>query len=163
MIILEQNTFMDAVTLHQNMVYRIALHHYGNPQDAEDTVQEVFLRLYVEDKPFDDSEHLRRWLIRVTINLCHDTLKSPWRKRRVSMDAIPEPVFEHSQQKELYREVMALPEKYRVVLNLFYYEELSTKEIASLLGIRQTAVTTRLSRGRELLKQRLGDLWNDDE
>ena len=121
------------------------------------------MRLYFEGKPFDDSEHLRRWLIRVTINLCRDTLKSPWRKRRVSMDAIPEPAFEHSQQQELYREVIALPEKYRIVLNLFYYEELSPKEIASLLGIRQTAVTTRLSRGRELLKQRLGDLWNDDE
>ena len=79
------------------------------------------------------------------------------------MDAIPEPAFEHPQQQELYREVMALPEKYRTVLNLYYYEELSTKEIASLLGVRQTAITTRLSRGRELLKQRLGDFWNDDE
>ena len=162
-MILEQHIFMDAVARYQNMVYRIALHDCGNAQDAEDMVQEVFLRLYTEEKPFDDDEHLRHWLIRVTVNRCRDTLKSPWRKRRVSMDTIPEPIFEQPQQEELYREVMALPEKYRTVLHLFYYEELSTKEIASILGIRQTAITTRLSRGRALLKQRLGDIWNDDE
>lgn len=159
---MERQVFMDAVARHQDMVYRIALHWFGVPQDAEDAVQEVFLRLYMEEKPFDGPEHLHRWLIRVTVNVCKDALKSPWRKRRVPMESIPEPVFEQPEQRELYREVMALPEKYRTVLDLYYYEELSTKEIAALLGIRQTAVTTRLSRGRELLKQRLTEVWQDE-
>ena len=159
---MERQVFMDAVARHQDMIYRIALHWFGVPQDAEDAVQEVFLRLYMEEKPFDGPEHLHRWLIRVTVNVCKDALKSPWRKRRVPMESIPEPVFEQPEQRELYREVMALPEKYRTVLDLYYYEELSTKEIAALLGIRQTAVTTRLSRGRELLKQRLTEVWQDE-
>ena len=159
---MERQAFMDAVAQHQDMVYRVALHWFGVPQDAEDAVQEVFLRLYTEEKPFDGPEHLRRWLIRVTVNVCKDALKSPWRKRRVPMESIPEPVFEQPEQRELYREVLALPEKYRTVLGLYYYEELSTKEIAALLGIRQTAVTTRLARGRELLKQRLTEVWQDE-
>ena len=156
---MERQAFMDAVAQHQDMVYRIALHWFGIPQDAEDAVQEVFLRLYLREGPFDSPEHLRRWLLRVTVNVCKDALKSPWRKRRVSMESIPEPVFEEPEQRELYREVLALPEKYRTVLGLYYYEELSTKEIAVLLNIRQTAVTTRLSRGRDLLKQRLMEVW----
>ena len=158
---MERQAFMDAVAQHQDMVYRIALHWFGIPQDAEDAVQEVFLRLYLREGPFDSPEHLRRWLLRVTVNVCKDALKSPWRKRRVSMESIPEPVFEEPEQRELYREVLALPEKYRTVLGLYYYEELSTKEIAVLLNIRQTAVTTRLSRGRDLLKQRLMEVWKD--
>ena len=159
---MERQAFMDAVAQHQDMVYRVALHWFGVPQDAEDAVQEVFLRLYTEEKTFDGPEHLRRWLLRVTVNVCKDALKSPWRKRRVPLDSIPEPVFEQPEQRELYREVLALPEKYRTVLGLYYYEELSTKEIAALLNIRQTAVTTRLARGRELLKQRLKEVWQDE-
>ena len=158
-----RSAFQATVGQYQDMVYRVALHQFGVLQDAEDAVQEVFLRLYTEEKLFESGEHLRRWLIRVTLNVCRDTLKSPWRKRRVPLDTVPDqPVFDAPEQGELYQAVMALPEKYRVTLYLFYYEELSTKEIAELLGLRQTAVTTRLSRGRELLKKRL-EAWQDDE
>lgn len=161
---MEKTRFLSAVEQHQDMVYRIALHYFGNPYDAEDIVQETFLRLYAQKKVFEDGEHLRRWLMRVAVNLCKDVLKSPWRKRRADLDALTvEPVFDRVEQRELYQEVMALPEKYRTILNLYYYEELSTKEIAELLSLRQTTVTTRLSRGRGLLKERLGEAWNDDE
>ena len=160
---MERSVFQATVGQYQDMVYRVALHQFGVLQDAEDAVQEVFLRLYTEEKLFESGEHLRRWLIRVTLNVCRDTLKSPWRKRRVPLDTVPDqPVFDAPEQGELYQAVMALPEKYRVTLYLFYYEELSTKEIAELLELRQTAVTTRLSRGRELLKKRL-EAWQDDE
>ena len=160
---MERSAFQATVGQYQDMVYRVALHQFGVLQDAEDALQEVFLRLYTEEKLFESGEHLRRWLIRVTLNVCRDTLKSPWRKRRVPLDTVPDqPVFDAPEQGELYQAVMALPEKYRVTLYLFYYEELSTKEIAELLELRQTAVTTRLSRGRELLKKRL-EAWQDDE
>ena len=107
--------------------------------------------------------HLRRWLMRVTVNLCKDVLKSPWRKRRVFMEEpLEAPCFEKTEQLALYQEVMVLPEKYRTVLDLYYYEELSTKEIAELLQLRQSAVTTRLYRARALLKQRLGEAWKDE-
>ena len=160
---MERSAFQATVGQYQDMVYRVALHQFGVLQDAEDAVQEVFLRLYTEEKLFESGDHLRRWLIRVTLNVCRDTLKSPWRKRRVPLDTVPDqPVFDKPEERELYQAVMALPEKYRVTLYLFYYEELSTKESAELLGLRQTAVTTRLSRGRELLKKRL-EAWQDDE
>lgn len=159
---MEQSEFQAAVVQYQDMVYRIALHQFGVLQDAEDAVQEVFLRLYMEKKPFESGGHLRRWLIRVSINVCKDALKSPWRKRRVPMEAIPDqPVFDRPEERELYQAVMSLPEKYRTVLDLFYYEELSTKEIAALLGLRQSAVTTRLSRAREQLKEQLKEVWKD--
>ncbi len=161
---MEQAKFLDAVARYQNMVYRIALHQTGSPADAEDAMQEVFLRLLTGKTPPAGEDHLRRWLIRVTVNYCRDLLKSPWRRRRVPLDSIPEePVFQHEEEAELYREVMSLPEKYRTVLDLFYYEELSVREIAEVLGIKESLVTTRLSRARARLRERLTEVWQDDE
>lgn len=160
---MERTEFMRAVETYRDTVYRVALHHFASPPDAEDAVQEVFLRLYTREEAFDSQEHLRRWLIRVTVNVCKDVLKSPWRRRRISLEALPDqPVFDAPEQGELYQAVLALPEKYRVVLDLYYYEELSIREIGQVLGLRQTAVTTRLFRARDLLKQRL-EAWQDDE
>ena len=65
---MDKTTFLSAVEQHRNTVYRLALQYFGNPCDAEDVVQEVFLRLYTEKKGFDSDEHLRRWLLRVTVN-----------------------------------------------------------------------------------------------
>lgn len=161
---MEREAFQEAAARYQDMVYRIALHQTGNPADGEDAVQEVFLKLFTCSVPFEGEDHLRRWLIRVTVNHCRDLQRSPWKRRRVSLDALPvEPSFQEPEQAELYREVMALPEKYRTVLYLFYYEELSVREISEVLGIRTTAVTTRLSRARTKLKERLAEVWNDDE
>lgn len=160
---MERTQFTNAVERFQDMVYRTALHILGTPQDADDAAQEVFLRLFREKKPFDGEEHLRRWLLRVTVNYCRDVLKSPWRRRRIFLEELPEtPVFQEPEQAELYREVMALPEKYRTVLNLFYYEELTVREIAELLETRQSTVTTRLSRARAQLKEKLGEVWQDE-
>ena len=161
---MEQVHFTRAVERHQDMVYRVALHSLGTPQDADDAVQEVFLRLYQRAEPFDSPEHLRRWLLRVTLNYCRDVLKSPWRRRRVPLESLPElPAFQREEERVLYQTVMSLPEKYRTVLDLFYYEELSVREIAALLHIEVSAVTTRLSRARGKLKDALGEGWSDDE
>lgn len=160
---MDKARFTAAAERYQNMVYRTALHALGNSQDADDAVQEVFLRLFSCKGTFDGEEHLRRWLLRVTVNYCRDMLRSPWRKRRVSWEEVPEtPVFDRPEQAALYREVMALPEKYRTVLNLFYYEELSAREIGELLGVETSTVTTRLARARRRLKERLGEGWQDE-
>ena len=160
---MDKARFTAAVERHQNMVYRTALHALGSPQDADDAAQEVFLRLFRHRGAFESGEHLRRWLLRVTVNYCRDVLKSPWRKRRVSWEELPEtPVFDRPEQAALYREVMALPEKYRTVLNLFYYEELTVREIGELLGVEPSTVTTRLARARRRLKERLGEDWQDE-
>jgi RNA polymerase sigma-70 factor (ECF subfamily) len=160
---MDKACFTDAVERYQDMVYRVAFHVLANSYDADDAVQEVFLKLYTHQKPMDGEEHLRRWLLRVTVNHCRDVLRSPWRKRRAPMEDIPEPsVPLQPEQKLLYETVMALPERYRVVLVLFYYEELSVREIGELLGLNPSAVTTRLSRARAKLKEQLGEVWQDD-
>ena len=159
MMELDQIAFEAAVARYQDTVYRVALHALGAPADGEDAVQEVFLRLYTCQKPFESDEHLRRWLIRVTVNVCKNTLKSRWR-RRVSLDEVGEiPTFDKSEDETLYKAVLSLPEKYRVALYLFYYEEWTTAQIAQVLGLKQSAVTTRLSRARNLLKDKLGEEW----
>ena len=161
---MDKTEFTRAVERYQDTVYRVALHALGSPQDADDAVQEVFLRLYTAQKPFEGEEHLRRWLLRVTVNWCRDVLRSPWRRRRVPLDQLPaDPEFKEPEQQALYQTVMALPERYRMVLVLFYYEELTVKEIAALLGLKVSAVTTRLSRARAKLKQQLGEVWQDEQ
>ena len=161
---MEKRYFTNAVERYQDMVYRVALHNLGNPQDADDAVQEVFLRLYGYRKPMEGEAHLRHWLLRVTLNYCRDVLRSPWRKRRVSLEELPtEPIFQEPEQEMLYQTVMGLPEKYRVVLDLFYYEELSVREIAELLNIGESAITTRLSRARAMLKTKFGEVWQDEQ
>lgn len=160
---MDKETFTRAVEQYQNSIYRLALHTLGSGADAEDVVQEVFLRLFRRDEAFESEEHLRRWLLRVGANLCRDVLKSPWRRRRSPLpESLPAPAFEREDQRALYEAVMALEEKYRTVLYLFYYEDLPVKDIAALLGLRTSAVTTRLSRGRERLKAALKEGWQDD-
>lgn len=160
---MDKTSFTAAVERYQDTVYRVALHVLASPQDADDAVQEVFLRLYTARKPFQGEEHLRRWLLRVTVNYCRDVLRSPWRKRRASLEEVPaQPVFQEPEQEALYQCVMALPEIYRIVLVLFYYEELSVREIGKLLELEPSTVTTRLSRARAKLKEQLGEVWQDD-
>jgi len=162
---MDKVTFTRAVEEYQDMVFHLALHMLGTPADADDAVQEVFLRLFRQAAPFQGEEHLRRWLLRVTANYCKDVLKSPWRRRRASLEEVPavDPAFRREEERALYEAVMALPEKYRAVLDLFYYEDLPVREIGEILSISPSAVTTRLSRAREMLKLRLGEEWQDDE
>lgn len=160
---MDKTTFTRAVERYQNMVYRVALHSLGSRADADDAVQEVFLRLFSARRAPESEEHLRRWLLRVAVNYCRDVLRSPWRRRRASLEELPaEPAFEQPEQLALYQTVMALPERYRTVLDLFYYEDLSVREIAALLEIDPSAVTTRLSRARRKLKEELGEAWQDE-
>ena len=160
---MDKASFAAAVERYQDTVYRVALHALASPQDADDAVQEVFLKLYTAQEPFQGEEHLRRWLLRVTVNHCRDVLRSPWRKRRTSLEELPpQPVFQQPEQAALYQTVMALPEIYRIVLVLFYYEELSVQEIGKLLDLESSAVTTRLSRARAKLKEQLGEVWQNE-
>lgn len=160
---MDEQTFAAAAGRYQDMIYRVALHTLGSAADAEDAAQEVLLRLYTAKNPPTGEEHLRRWLLRVTVNVCRDALRSPWRRRRVPLEDIPAPEFDREEQALLYQAVLGLPEKYRTVLVLFYYEDLPVREIGALLGASPTAVTTRLSRARKLLGERLKGVWRDDE
>ena len=138
------------VTKHENRLYRTALAIMGNVSDAEDMVQEAFLRAYEKAPEFASKEHEKAWLIRVTVNLCNSRLRSPWRKRTVPLlDSHP---ASEPEQQELLEQVMALPSKYRTVIHLFYYEGYSIKEISGLTGQKEATVRSHLTRARQKLK-----------
>ena len=115
-------------------------------------------------KSFDNEQHIRAWLLRVAINKAKNIQSSFWRRNRLSLDDYIETLsFETSETKELFEEVMKLPEKYRVVVHLFYYEDYSIKEIAKILGTTESNIKVRLSRGRAKLKDALKEGWEDEQ
>lgn len=135
-------------------VYRLALSYTKSIQEAEDVCQTVFLKLMEQEAITPGKE--RAWLMQVTANTCRNLLRCSWWKRTVPMEETlkaPEP-----QYTDTWEKVMALPPKYRVLIYLRYYEELTTKEMAALLHISQTAVTTRLTRARQMLKAQLQEV-----
>ena len=136
-------------------VFRVALGYTKNVPDAEDIVQDVFLKLLKEKKPFESEDHIRHWLIRVTVNEGKKWHRSPWRRHISYEEAISALPDTAEESKEILRTVMELPVKYRMPIYLYYYEEYSTLEIAELLNIPKGTVCTYLSRGREMLKLQL--------
>lgn len=137
------------------MVYKLALSQTRNRSDAQDVFQEVFLRLMKNKKPFANEEHLKAWLLRVTINCSKKFFLSSWyRKTEELVVDIP---FEEEQNSELYYAVLKLPLKYRTVIHLFYYEQYSVAQIAQYLGRNESTIKSQLKRGREMLKGVLRD------
>ncbi len=146
---------------YMDTVYRVALNYLRSPDGADDITQEVFLRLLRSETLFESEEHIRNWLIRVTVNECKRDLASRWRKVE-PLEAYAEKLsFSSEENSETYRIVMGLPRKYRMVIYLHYYEGYSTAEIAQMLGSKQSTVCTQLERGRKLLKNMLLEA-NDD-
>jgi len=155
---MDKTEFSAAMETYWDTVYRVALNICGNAHEAEDAVQEVMLKFYtqacVKGKQFSGGEHVRNWLIRVTVNVCRGALRAFWRKNRVSLDELAEtPSFDGPEQGELFAAVMSLPEQHRLALYLYYYEDYSAREIAGLLGLSEAHVRTRLSRARNKLKE----------
>lgn len=149
-----ENFINYAVETYSDTVYRVALNITHNPQDSFDISQEVFIRLAENYKKIKDKDHLKAWLIRVTVNLSRSFMRSKERYRIVSFEDIKESelVCEVKESLELTKLIWKLSEKYSTVIYLFYYEEMKISEIAKALGISQSAVKLRLSRGREKLK-----------
>lgn len=135
-------------------VYKLALARTRDATLAEDVTSDVFLKFIQTDKVFESEEHIKAWLIRVTVNCSHSLFSSSWFKKTVPLeDTIPADMPE--EESDVYLAVMRLPEKYRTVIHLFYYEELSVAEISGTLGINESTVKSQLSRGRNLLKESL--------
>lgn len=140
--------------MYSGRLYSHAAMIVGNKHDAEDAAEEALYRLYCRKKPFNDDEHAKAWLIRVTVNAA---LKMLRRRKFTAGGDISEHEelsvdFEYPEQSEVYEAVKKLPVKYRTVILLHYYEDMSTKDISRILKIPQSTVTTRLSRGREQLR-----------
>lgn len=135
-----------------------------NQADADDVVQDTFLKYYSHQQDYEDEAHIRAWLLRVAINRAKDISSSFWRRNKVAWEEyMDDLVFEEPSDNRLFEAVMLLPDKYRIVIHLFYYEDYSVSEIAKLLHCREGTVRSQLSRGRKLLKNMLMEEWNDDE
>ena len=149
------NRLENMVSKYENTLFRTALAILGDRAGAEDAVQDTFLR-YLEKRPnFAGEDHEKAWLLRVTANRASDLFRSPWR-RRVPLEAVwEEAAPPQDGPGETVAAVLALPAKLRIVVHLFYYEELSVAQIAELLNMREGAVKTRLSRARALLRRNM--------
>lgn len=141
---------------YQKKLFLTAYNICKEAEDAKDVVQDTLIQYYISNKEFQDVNHLRSWLFRVLINKAKDKTKSFWRKNTEPLFEQNEQIkFETSEESDLFEMVMDLPEKYRIVIHLFYYEDLSIKEIAKMLRISESNVKVRLSRGRKILKEDL--------
>lgn len=148
---------------YRDRVFAVGFNYLRNSMDADDVVQETFLKLLRSNKDFESEEHLRNWIMKVAVNECKRVTLSNWFKRRESLEEYADKlVFEEVGDRDLFDKVMRLPKNYRQVTHLFYYEGYSVKEIAGILGIRETTVTTRLSRARKKLKDQLKGEWEDE-
>lgn len=144
----------EIVEKYSDMLYRIAYLNLKVPTDAEDIVQEVFLRYIINSKEFNDEEHEKNWLIRVTLNLCKNLSKSGWIKHTVPIDNECLQIECEENHNEL-EELDNLKDIYKNVVQLFYYEDLSVESISKILNISEANVRTRLNRARQELKQEI--------
>ncbi|MBQ8728323.1 MAG: RNA polymerase sigma factor [Oscillospiraceae bacterium] len=146
---------------YSKMIVRLAFTYTKSLCDAEDIAQDVFVSLIEKNKTFENSEHEKAWLIRVTVNKSKNFVKSSWVKKTVPID---EAMTKTSEEKsdDILEEVLKMPEKYRTVIHLFYYEGYSINEIAEILGKSTGTIGTWLSRGRKILKERLEGGFTDE-
>lgn len=160
-----------ALASYQSSVYKAAFYICRNREDAEDAAQDTFLAYHREPREFESEEHIRAWLLRTAMNKARNIVASFWRRNRVDLPdftawagdlpdssggyAGPDPAA-------LIRAVMALPEKCRITVHLFYYEDYSVKQIAEIMQVSENTVKSQLNRGRRLLKERLGEEWKND-
>ena len=153
----QSNRLEDVIPAYENTLYRAALAILGDPQEAEDVVQEAFLRLWEKDPAFESPAHQRSWLLKVTVNGCKGRLRAPWRRR-------PAPLLEShpaadEEEQAVLEVIQSLPPKDRAALHLYYYEGYQTAEIAAMTGWREGTVRSRLARARDKLRELLKGEW----
>lgn len=138
---------------YSDMVYRIALTRCRNKENAEDVFQDVFVKFSEKLPKFENEEHEKAWFIRVTLNLTKNLLTANWNTKVVGLDE--DIMVENEETSDIYSAVMALPDNYRMVIYLLYYEGYKVKEIANILSINENTIKTWLMRAREILKKNI--------
>ncbi len=146
---------------YSNTILKISYTYLKSTQLSEDILQEVILKIIKKKIKIDDKAKEKYWIIRVTINMCKDYLKSSWYRKNVELDDnLP---YLPKEQSDILSEVLRLPEKYKTVIYLYYYEEYSIKEISKILKSNESTIGTRLSRGKKILENKLEGVWNNEE
>lgn len=155
----KNNHISEIINTYSDMVYKLALARTKNKFDADDVFQEVFMRYMKHYHKLTSNEHIKAWLIRVTINCSNNIFNSSWFKKTVLFknslkdNLIDDLNFTTEENKEVYYSVLELPKKYRTVIHLFYYEDMSIIEISKALEIKEGTIKSQLHRGRNLLKE----------
>jgi RNA polymerase sigma-70 factor (ECF subfamily) len=153
-----------AAEKYRDRLFAAAFHICRNAADADDVVQETLLRYHKTDMEYENEEHLKAWLLRVAINQAKNVKRSFFRHRIVPLEDYMETLtFDSGDSENLFLEVMRLPEKYRIVIHLYYYEEYSVRQISQILGISDSNTKIRLARGRAKLKKKLQEEWDENE
>lgn len=142
-----------------DMVFHVALSRTGNYNDAEDITQEVFLKYIQKKKNFEDWEHIKAWLIRVTLNLSKNLVTSAWHRHTAPLEEGMDVGEELPESSDILEAVQKLPERYREIMRLHYLKGYRVEEISRKLGMNESTVKTRLSRGRKKLRELLGVLF----
>lgn len=146
-----------AIDQYADLVRRLCMLHLKNDADTEDIFQTVFLKYALSSVTFESGEHEKAWLIRVTVNACKDLLKNFFRNRTVSLDELPElPSEVPDDGKDVLEAVLSLPQKYKDVVYLHYYEGYSAPQISKILGKNVNTIYTLLTRSKQLLREKLG-------
>jgi len=157
---LDTQEYESITTKYLDCIYRVAVNGCKNHADAEDVVQSTFIKLWERNEAFEDEEHIKKWLIRVAVNECNSLWRSAWKRRTTYLEEMTsEPVFSTQEKSSLYFAVRDLPQKYRQIVHLYYFEEYSVREIADIMKLSETAVQTRLLRARQKLKEILKEAW----
>lgn len=174
-----RNELQTIIDCYSDMLFKIAFLRLGNMEDAEDVVQEVFYQYWKNAEGFESADHRKAWLIKVTLNACRKVWRNAWNRHRgdvgdlelerISEEALmkgrdvegpEEALLAADDSRILLEAVMTLPAKYGDVIHLFYYEEMSVKEIADITGRKESTITSQLTRGREMLRKRLKGEWD---
>ena len=146
-----------AIERYSDTVRRLCAVHLKNEADTEDIFQTVFLKYVLSSVCFENDEHEKAWFIRVTINACKDLLKSFFRSRTVPLDEAEErPAPPPPDHRDVWEAVFALPQKYRDVVYLYYFEEYTAPQISRILGKNVNTVYTLLTRSKRMLREKLG-------
>lgn len=140
-----------AMKTYGNAVYRLAYSQSRSKADAEDIYQDVFLRYFQKRPEFESEEHRKAWLLRVTINRARSLFTSAWFRKTLPLEECT--LFAKTEEKLLDEALRQLPQKDRTLLHLFYYEELSTREMAGILKRKESTVRTQLTRARRKLAE----------
>lgn len=152
-------TFERAFERHYKMIYRLCFSYIKNADDAEDVVSEVFEKLLIKKPLFRDNEHEKAWLLRTAINKCKDYHKHWWRKRTNIDDEVNLTTDGELQTEELLSIILNMPERYKAVIYLYYYEGYKTREISQILKKPESTIRNHLREAREYLK---GVLENEE-
>lgn len=152
---MEKEIFQEKLCKYKDTVFRVAFSYSKNKSDAEDISQEVFLKYYTTEPNIEDESEEKAWLIRVAINKAKDLIKSSWYSKRCDKENLQEICHMNEPQSELLEVVLNLPEKYKIPIHLYYYEQYTIAEISKIMDIKESTIQTRLQRGRKLIEKKL--------